>query len=490
MIEKITLHDLDEPIILESDIAGQEPIYILCKNSELFYSKNIVELLDGKKLPISSKSISFLLKNGVVPSPQTIYQNLYILSIGDKVEISKENSNLKLNFSKSFSFSHKNKNLCNDFNINEALNLLANATINKIDNQKNSFLFHSAGKDSNTILLSLNEINYKDITLVTHQSDGKGDESKISKKIADKLGYEHKILFEPSILTNIHKDSFESYFTNISFPVMDVVSLAYPIYNTQMDFTNSNIIDGMGNDVFIGHIPSKNEYRFANYFSKLSFLKPIANKIKSENYLHILGLDKIEWVGLIGFMDNDASNIYENFISPDKYWKKTQIASSNLNYLDLRAKIRGGIIDQEIFMRKVRNFGDINNANIIFPWADKSVAEYFYNLNHKYLFDEKLLKNKLILRQILKDKLDLDSDKLGKLGYTFDYWKILQMMIDDVKEHIIECKLWNKQEIEKLFNRLYSRAKRNDRYANRAKSLIQRRYLISAWYNNNKYIER
>jgi hypothetical protein len=46
-----------------------------------------------------------------------------------------------------------------------------------------------------------------------------------------------------------------------------------------MDFTNSNIIDGMGNDVFIGHIPSKNEYRFANYFSKLSFLKPIANKI-------------------------------------------------------------------------------------------------------------------------------------------------------------------------------------------------------------------
>lgn len=62
MIRKITLHDLDEPIILESDIAGQEPIYILCKNSELFYSKNIVELLDGKKLPISSKVFLFYLK--------------------------------------------------------------------------------------------------------------------------------------------------------------------------------------------------------------------------------------------------------------------------------------------------------------------------------------------------------------------------------------------------------------------------------------------
>ena len=86
--------------------------------------------------------------------------------------------------------------------------------------------------------------------------------------------------------------------------------------------------------------------------------------------------------------------------------------------------------------------------------------------------------------------LDLDNDKLGKLGYTFDYCDILQKMSEDVKEHIVECKLWNKQEIEKLFNRLYERAKKNDRYANRAKSLIQRLYLISAWYNNNKYIER
>lgn len=209
MIKRITIDNFDKNRILESDIAAQEPIYILHKNLELFYSKNIVDLLDKNKLNVSSKGISFLLKNGVVPSPYTIYDNLYILSCGDKVEILKENGKLKLNFSKKFDFSHRNKKFCNDFNLDEALTLLADATINKLDNHKNSFLFHSAGKDSNTILLSLNKINYKEITLVTHESNGKGDESKISKKIAQKLGYDHKILYEPEKLTSVHKNSFE-----------------------------------------------------------------------------------------------------------------------------------------------------------------------------------------------------------------------------------------------------------------------------------------
>ncbi|MBN2781774.1 MAG: hypothetical protein JXQ66_00870, partial [Campylobacterales bacterium] len=76
MIEKITIENLNGNRVLEADLAGQEPMYILHKDSELFYSKSIVELLYGNKLSVSSKAISFLLKNGVVPSPYTIYENL------------------------------------------------------------------------------------------------------------------------------------------------------------------------------------------------------------------------------------------------------------------------------------------------------------------------------------------------------------------------------------------------------------------------------
>lgn len=488
MINKITLENFKNQITIESDIAGQNPIYLFYTETEILYTKELKLLLNyiNKSLTISDSAISFLLKSGLVPTPYTVYKNVYILSIGNKVIVSNINNKFKIEFLNEFPFQESDASI-NLPDEDYILDLIANATISKIKPNRNSYLFHSAGKDSNTIALSLSKNNYTDVTFVSHKSKGKSDESEISKKISDKLGFNHKILYEPSILEKKHINAFDNYFKNLLLPVMDVVSLAYPIYDTQINFKDSNIIDGMGNDVYIGHIPSRREYQFANYLSKVSFLKPLTNKLNSENYFHILGLNKIEWTGLVGFMNKDCLSIYPEFDNIDNYWQGLEKDAIKLDYFELRAKIRGGIIDQEIFMRKVRNFADINNANLIFPWADSNVAHYFNTINPKYLYNKKILKNKLILRELLKTKLDLDSDKLGKLGYTFDYWKIMNLMFNNVKDEILNCNLWDKKGIEIIFNRLYKRSIRDDRFSNRAKSLIQRLYLISAWFNNNKY---
>lgn len=491
MINKININNINNEIILKSDDAGQEPIYLFYKNNEILYTKELKELLDliVKELEVSNDGISFLLKSGVIPTPLTVYNNLYILSIGNQAIIKKIDNKLDLSFKNLFPFT-KTLDLNKEPEEDEILDLIATATISKIKQNKESYLFHSAGKDSNTIALSLSEKNYSDVTFVSHKSKGESDESEISKKIAKKLGFNHHILYEPEAIEKHHIKAFESYFKNILFPVMDVVSLAYPIYNTQIDFTDTNIIDGMGNDVYIGHIPSKQEYTFANYLSQMSFIKPLSNQFNSENYLNILGLNKIEWTGLIGFMSKDCSNIFPSFNNIDKYWMNLENENSALDYFEMRAKIRGGIIDQEIFMRKVRNFADMNNANVIFPWADSNVADYFQNIDRKFLYNEKKFKNKLILRDLLKSKLDLDSNKLGKLGYTFDYWKILLSMESIVKDNIVDCELWDKNKIEQIYNRLYKRSIIDSRFSNRAKSLIQRLYLISSWFNYNRYVNK
>lgn len=38
----------------------------------------------------------------------------------------------------------------------------------------------------------------------------------------------------------------------------------------------------------------------------------------------------------------------------------------------------------------------------------------------QYLFDRQALKNKFILRKILKERIGLDSDSIGKLGCSYD----------------------------------------------------------------------
>lgn len=492
MIYEINIENYTDKVVLKSDIAGQDPMYVFDDKEKIYYSKDLKELLSKvkDKLKIWNKGISFLLKSGVIPTPYSVYQDLYILSIGNTLEIEKKQNSFILSFSNKFPFLREKNRSEGIPDEEKLLDLLAQAAIKKIDKEKRTFLFHSAGKDSNTLAFALSQKGFTDIKCVSHRSKGEKDESAISKKVADKLGFEHQSLIEPKEINKSHIDAIEEYFINIPFPVLDEVSLAYPIYNTQEDFKNSNIIDGMGNDVYLGHIPARSEYRFANYLSKFSFLKPLANNLRSENYFNIIGSNKIEWVGLIGFMNKDCLNIYGDFSPTDSYWKDLEKESSKLNYLDLRSKIRGGVIDQEIFMRKVRNFAHINNANMIFPWADTNVAEYFYNIDNKYLFDKENLKNKLLLREILKKRLNLDSDKLGKLGFTFNFWKILRLMKDQVRDEILSCKLWDEKNIEIVFNRLFQRALKNDRFSNRPKALIQRLYLLSAWYNKNRYINR
>lgn len=77
---------------------------------------------------------------------------------------------------------------------------------------------------------------------------------------------------------------------------------------------------------------------------------------------------------------------------------------STSDYLDLRTLVCGGIIGQEVFIRKVRNFCDSYKAHLALPWAAEPVAQYFSMLPEESLFDRSALKNKLVLREMLKKR--------------------------------------------------------------------------------------
>jgi asparagine synthase (glutamine-hydrolysing) len=372
----------------------------------------------------------------------------------------------------------------------DILNLLVEETVKRIDPNKKTYLFHSAGKDSNSIALALAEAGWQNkITCISHKSKGDKDESEISKKIATKLGFKHQKIYEPKSLEKKDIDSINYYFENIPLPCMDNVALAYPLYATQIEFQDTNIIDGMGNDVYMGHIPNSLEYNRQKTFSKFHHLRPLFGKLNSGTRFEIATATKCEWAGLFGITYGDTNKILNNSYDVYKYWKLIDIKRTDLDYFDFRASLRGALIDQEIFTRKVRNFSDTVNSNLILPFTNQKVAQYFSKLPEKYLFNRKEFKNKLILRKILKERIDLDSDKLGKMAYEFDFYSILMMMKRDVDNEIFSCKLWNKEGIEKVLNNLYKKINSIHRLAEKVKALVQRLYLISAWHNKNRYVK-
>jgi asparagine synthase (glutamine-hydrolysing) len=487
--------DVNGVEVLQSDLAAEFPLYIYHPDDAeyLLYSRSIQLLLEDprvkKPLATSDEGVSFLLQSGVIPPPKTIYRDIYVLGIGDKAMVRSDGRKISLEFDHDFPFRNAERLSPDEMTPDEdqILQLVAEATISRVDPSRPTFLFHSAGKDSNTIALALAEAGWQNrVSLITHKSTGEKDESGISAHIARKLGFSHCVLHgkvKPSI---DEIKSVKNYFTEAPLPSTDKVTLAYPFYSHQVpSLEGANLIDGMGNDVYIGHIPSDHEYEGQRRSSFLQKGRSVAKKFSSENIWSSATRSRAEWCGLGGFSLADSQAIFPRSCDVFPYWKSQD---RYRDYLDLRAFVRGRVVDQEVFIRKVRNFSDVSSSNLVLPFTNPRVAEYFAKMPEQYLYDRRNLKNKLILRELLKKRIGLDSDAIGKKGFSYDYRALMKENWDWFMDEIRSCRFWDKAGLEMVLPRLERAVLNGHRRAFMAEHLIYRLYLISAWFNHNKYV--
>ncbi|EAR07895.1 hypothetical protein [Reinekea blandensis] len=484
----------DRELVLESDIACADPVYLLRTSAtSVAYSKNLIAILDVAKkeklLEIDTKSMSFLLQSGVVPPPYTIYRNLYILSIGHKAKLKSVASNTEIEFFNDFPFYNHGRVAKAGFNANRLIELLASAIERRFDGLRSGFLYHSAGKDSNSIALALDRLGYQNkVDFITQDSPNNSLEPKISKKIAKKLGFSHTVLEPASIESDSSKEAVISFFKRSPLPSLDTVSLGYPLHQLQIpDIHSSNLIDGMGNDVYLGHIPAKWEYRNQFLSRFFSVALKFANKNYSASLAFFLSRTRAECTGINRMSYGDAKKIFSVVENVRGYWEGFD--AQKLEYLDLRSAVRGVIHDQEVCIRKIRNFSTVSDSNLILPWADANVAEYMYHLNEKELFDRKALKNKLVLREMLFDKLGLNSDALGKMAYTVDSVAVVLQEKKWVKDIIQKCDLWDASCIGSYLDQLIVDAEGTKRYRNHAALIFYRLFMISGWWLYSDFLD-
>ncbi|BCK04398.1 hypothetical protein [Vibrio paracholerae] len=496
MINQYTLNQ--STLTLKSDLAGEYPLYLYWSSDQLtlIYSHSITELFNDYRVPkplkVSNEGISFLLQSGVVPPPKTAYENIYVISIGDEAKVSTVNNKIDIQFSHQFPFMNANRLKADEMQPDEdlILQMLAEATISRIDESKPSFLFHSAGKDSNSIALALAEAGWQDkVTLITQKSKGYSDESEISARVAKKLGFRHHILNEVDQLKHEHKLSIDEYFINAPFPCTDAVTLAYPLYTYQApSLKHANIIFGDGNDSHMMSPPDKRQRSViptSKWTSKAYILRSIIN---SENKLNAVIRTPSEWFGMSGFSFKDSKKIFSSSTSVYSYWSHESKIRKDWDIFDYKSDIYSTRAITERMIRKLHNFVDVNHSSLILPFANEKVASYFSNMPEKYLFDRDGLKNKLILRKILKERLQLDSDEIGKMGWTYDSSSVVLNNWDWIMEEIDSCKLWDNENTFIVCGRLRNKMQSNHKYADLSGKLIYRIYLLSAWYNKNKYI--
>jgi len=481
---------------LYTDIAGENELYLFLSENRrrLFYSTDILSLLNSKyvhkPLKVNNEGISFLLQTGVAPPPLTVYKNLFLLNIGDKVTVSRKADRIELNFEHTFPFMNSLRSTSNNirFDKDRILRMIASAILDKNDRNKDMLLFQSSGKDSNMIALALaKQGGAEKLRCLTLKSKGQSDESTVAAEVCRKLGISHFSYDQPAVFTPRHRDALKLYLKNVPFPTIDHVSLLYPLIWVDLEIADTVLLDGSGNDVYVGHIPPRNEYQGQKY-SRIplprSMLRSLVSSME-KNYS--LLMTRAEWAGMTGFSYCDVKTFYNDAVDVYGHLAKESMKRKNWDYLDLRGDIRGCWIDQQIFNRKLRNFACAYSLDLVLPWTNSAIAKYFSCLPERYMFDRKKLKNKLIFREILKDELELDSDKIGKRGYAFNWIEVLKGLGEFIEDEIYKCELWNR-EIHKIVNKINKNLKMPYKRSWIVEYLYYRLFVISAWYNNSKYL--
>ena len=459
----------------DSNLSNSKYIYLKKDNQIEFddFNYNV-----KSKFEIDNHSLAILMDSGVVPSPKTLFKNLYLLNYGDKIYFNPKDDSV-LDKSEFLYFRDKSKQ--NRLSIVEFEKILTNAVRKCIPPENKSILFLSGGKDSASIACALKEAELSDnCTCITYRSK-KQDETLVAKKITKKLGISHQILdinsykIEPKII--------ESFFSGQLLPSLDLCSTLY-LHCNLIDHTGSTLIDGMGNDIYMGHIPSRKEHMSA-FASEIipNWLKSFMNLFHRINSAFMIGSKtRSEMVGMWSFLT--SSELVDELLPYNvrrEFWREIDEKNKSFNYIDLRASMRGRYIDQEKFIRKIKNAASYYGLRLALPWMDKDLTEYCFNLSNDELYDSDSLTNKILIRKYLSKKLDINYFNEPKYTFSYNYSQFVKDNIEFISDLILTNSLFDRKKTSTIFHR----ALKFKNYG-----FIYQLFLLLGWHTFSLYIKK
>ena len=183
-------------LILARDRVGEKPLYYGYLNGDLVFASELksIKALKHSGLEINKKSMNLMIKFGYVPAPFSIYENIYKLPGGTKLEVT---SNCKLNNPSQWwninSIVEQSKTVQNQSLLENHLHdTLRLAVKEQMLSDVPIGAFLSGGIDSSLIVSLMQEQSIKKInTFTIGFTEADYDEAKYAKEISKILGTEH-----------------------------------------------------------------------------------------------------------------------------------------------------------------------------------------------------------------------------------------------------------------------------------------------------------
>jgi asparagine synthetase B (glutamine-hydrolysing) len=289
---------------------------------------------------------------------------------------------------------------------------LKGAVLASVPTGKKPLLLLSDGKDSMGLAVAFSEVGVSCDTLTLLRADDLDLRSYV-EATAKKLGHSSYFVDVDEIVSSFDKDVFSLACKKMSVPVLDqgflffLFGLRCFFDRNKLNPTDFVVVDGLGNDEYFGYIPSHNQlnsYKLSKF--RLWSLVP-----KS--------LQQLRWyLRSPAESQGDLSSLFCFFPLShahdlNKYFSLVPHSSQAESFVDFRAFSRGAFHDHQCMMGKTKVAADFLGSQVVFPWLNSALVDYCFNLPISEKYDFSLLKNKLLLRDLLNEKTGWEQSKRG-----------------------------------------------------------------------------
>ncbi len=475
--------------LISGDQTGSPVVFVYCDGEYLFADTDPAALFDyvvAEKLPldVSAEAISHFLTAGLVPIPMSIFQQVFTLGIGDTLRATAAGGEWLCTHELDFPYFEERSTGRSRPDAGMLKSLLVQSVERQLAGESDPVLMLSSGKDSTALAVALSELGRADVNALTFVSETQVDEGEYAAELCRRLGLSHRRISVPRDKP-LPSDLFDRLFQTAPLPCADDCQLPYLYAMSEAEGAGS-IMDGSGNDVYVGHVPSRNDRRRQLLRVRNRRLAHVLESaVPSCTRRAQLLRNSAEIIFVLGLLHHrEVERFYPGFVETDPFWCSAVAPFQQRSVFDFRAVIRGRHYDQmSVALKAVTAAGTIG-AGVAFPWCDDAVADFYFNLPQERRFDSRRFVNKLLVREMLRDAVDYPDAEIGKRYFLFDRFAFFLANAERVRGEILACPLWDSAASEALLDVLYTRLPHNERVGVALNSW----FLLSGWLNHNRWV--
>jgi asparagine synthase (glutamine-hydrolysing) len=418
------------------DRVGQKPLFYKSDSEEVVFGSNLKSVVSGlENVQILDRSLNDYINFGVIPSPNTLFKNIYKVEPGSYLEFD-------LNGTKYTKKEFKYWNIDNfidnrAFKKEEFFETYYSAVNLRLESDVPVANFLSGGIDSTSIIKALNDNQSKKInTFSITNKNSKYDESFWIDQVHKKYNTNH---ISSDVSLNLTNEDILNSINIFDELYCDPSTVPSYILNREISREYKVAISGDGGDELLGG------YKRFNFMHKTNTFNHKLIKNAFNLYPGFLGTGN-----KILKYSNNRKEAYSSYFSDSKLLKLLDLQSTT-KFADKFMSNGSGLYKDllrteykfylfEMMTTKVDRTSMANSVEVRSPFLDHRLIEYILKSENTYFFNED---PKKILKDYLKPDFDESFLNREKQGFVFDLEKWVFKNINFVQNEIKNGKYIN-----------------------------------------------